>query len=154
MSFKTVFKRRGYEPKEERMEIKVKQYNSLDLKELLMYQNFQIEELDGDVLKVCRVDEQPIYISYRENNLYFQVDLGALQGVNNQTLLLELLDANTEIVPISFGIDNTEANDSRLVLVASLLTVDMSDEEVLLVIDAMELATDRAESILSKHIKA
>ena len=134
------------------MQVNVKQYNCLDLKELLMYQSFHVEELGSDVLKVARVDEQAIFISYREHNLYFQVDLGALNEVKCPELLADLLDTNTEIVPISFGIDSTEAINPRLVLVASLLTVDLSDEEVLMVIDAMELATDRAEEVLSKYI--
>ena len=56
-------------------------------------------------------------------------------------------------MPISFGIDSTEADNARLVLVSSLLTVDLSDEEVLMVIDAMELATDKAEEVLTKYIK-
>lgn len=136
------------------MQVNIKQYSCLDLKELLMYQNFQVEDLSSDVLKVARMDEQPIYISYRENNLYFQVDLGSLNEVNSHQLLTDLLDTNTEIIPISFGIDSTEASNPRLVLVASLLTVDLSDEEVLMVIDAMELATDRAEQVLSKYIGA
>lgn len=135
------------------MKVNIKQYKDLNINELLMYQNFQVEELGQDILKVARTDEQPIFISYRDNNLYFQVDLGSLNEVKSQELLTELLDINTEIVPISFGIDSTETENPRLVLVTSLLTVDLSDEEVLMVIDAMELATDKAEEVLTKYIK-
>lgn len=134
------------------MEINVKQYNCLKLEELLMYQDFQVESLGDDLIKIARVDEQPIYISVRDNTLYFQVDLGMLQEVESMELLTDMLDVNTEIAPISFGIDKTDTDNPRLVLVSSLLTVDLSDEEVLMVIDAMELATDKAEEILSKYL--
>ncbi|MEY3897008.1 MAG: hypothetical protein RLZZ214_2529, partial [Verrucomicrobiota bacterium] len=56
---------------------------------------------------------------------------------------------NTEILPVSAGLDTSHPEDRRLVLVESRETGDLSDQELLAVFDALELAVDRVTEILA-----
>jgi hypothetical protein len=59
---------------------------------------------------------------------------------------------NTEVLPVSFGINNANPKDPRLVIVESRSTHDLSDQELLSVFDSLEIAVDKAEAILAKKL--
>ena len=132
--------------------VKIKEHNNLEISEFLLYHGFEITKENDHIFIVQREDELPVFMSTSSNNLYFEVDLGSIKGVASEQLFFDLLDLNTEILPVSFGINNTNPNDSRLVLVESRKTIDLHQEELLSVFDALELATDRAETILAKRM--
>jgi hypothetical protein len=69
-------------------------------------------------------------------------------------LYVKLLELNTQVLPVSFGIDNTQEEDPRLVLVESREFSDLNDDEFLSVFDALELAVDKAENLLSNYIES
>ncbi|MGJ8640468.1 MAG: CesT family type III secretion system chaperone [Opitutaceae bacterium] len=115
----------------------------------LSLNGFDVENLDNDVYRVCRADELPVFVKIDEQNIYFEVDLGNISEIASQDLYFKLLDLNTEILPVSFGINNTNTEDPRLVLVESRETGDLNDNETLSVFDALELAVDKAEALLN-----
>ena len=115
--------------------------------------NFEVEDLGNGVYRVVREEELPVFISISESGLYFEVDLGNISSFVSENLLFKLLYLNTEIQPVSFGINNTNPDDPRLVLVESRETGDLNDHEILSVFDAFELSVDKAEELLSNVIQ-
>lgn len=123
-----------------------------NLEDFLLMHGFEVKAMDGGVSRVSRDDELPVYIHIDEQSLYFNLDLGNISSIADAELYFKLLDLNTEIQPVSFGIDTTNPEDPRLVLVESRVTGDLSDQELLSVFDALELATDRAEALLAPYL--
>lgn len=115
----------------------------------LMLNDFEVEELGNSIYRVSRADELPVFLKVGEEAIYFEVDLGNLYAFGDSSLHFKLLDLNTEILPVSFGVNNTNPEDPRLVLVESRETGNLNDHEILSVFDALELAVDRAEELLS-----
>jgi uncharacterized protein YjfI (DUF2170 family) len=120
--------------------------------QFLEMNEFVIEDLGNQVYRAERDGELPVFIKILDNQMFFEVDLGNVTALANERFYFELLDLNTEILPVSFGIDNTNTEDPRLVLVESRETDDLNDQELLAVFDALELAVDRAEILLNKYI--
>jgi Tir chaperone protein (CesT) family len=125
-----------------------------ELARFLESNGFFIEELSDKVFRVQREDELPVFLNIDEKQIYFEVDLGNIDGIISQELLFSLLALNTEILPVSTGFDTSNPNDSRLVLVESREIGDLSDQELLSVFDALELAVDRVTEILSVSFKS
>lgn len=115
---------------------------------------FSVENVGGAIYKVQRDEELPVYVSVSDNDIYFEVDLGNVGGFADKEFYFKLLDLNTEVLPISFGINNSNPDDPHLVLVESRETGDLSDQELLAVFDALELATDKAELVLNEYVNA
>ena len=123
-----------------------------ELERFLGMNGFTVEDLGDSIYKVTREDELPVFLNVTENTLYFEVDLGNYSHVADKDFYFKLLDMNTEILPVSFGINNTNPDDPRLVLAESRVTGDLNEHELLSVFDALELAVDKAEALLSKYI--
>jgi len=115
----------------------------------LKMNGFVVETVGDSIFKVTRDEELPVFISISDNNMYFEVDLGNVSKIVDKNFYFKLLDLNTEILPVGFGINNTNPEDPHLVLVESRETGDLSDQELLAVFDAFELATDKAEAFLA-----
>lgn len=125
-----------------------------DLPRFLESHGFTVEDLTNDVFRVQREDELPVFLKMDERQIFFEVDLGNIDSILTQDLLLSLLALNTEILPVSAGIDLSNPDDRHLVLVESRETGDLSDGELLAVFDALELAVDRVTELLSPSITA
>jgi len=124
-----------------------------DLVPFLKLNGYTVEEINQNIMKVSRDEELPVFISVNEGNMYFELDLGNISAFADKELYFKLLDMNTEILPVSFGINNSHPDDPRLVLIESRETGDLSDQELLAVFDALELAVDKAEELLSEYVK-
>jgi uncharacterized protein YjfI (DUF2170 family) len=134
--------------------IQVNVQKSTEFVEFLRTYGFDVEPLDSSVLKVSREGELPVYISVGEESLYFEVDLCPLSSLQvSEAFLYKLLDLNTEILPVSAGIDSSNPDDVRLVLVESREASNLDDTELLAVFDALELAVDRLEALLEENVK-
>ena len=118
----------------------------------LSLHGFDVEDLENNVLRVTRENELPVFIKVDDKNIYFEVDLGNVSAIASEAFYFKLLDLNTEILPVSCGIDNTNPEDPRLVLVESRETGDLNDDETLSVFDALELAADKVEVLLKAEI--
>ena len=125
-----------------------------ELARFLESNGFTVEELANDVFRVQRSEELPVFLKVDQHQIYFELDLGNIDAIVSQELLLALLVLNTEILPISVGLDTSNPEDRRLVLVESRETCDLNDQELLAVFDALELAVDRVTELLSPSIKA
>ena len=125
-----------------------------DLVRFLESNGFAVEELSNDVFRVQREEELPVFLKVGDQQIYFEVDLGNIDAILSQDLLLALLALNTEILPVSAGLDTSNPADRRLVLVESRETGDLNDQELLAVFDALELAVDSVTAILSPAIHA
>lgn len=125
-----------------------------ELARFLESNGFTVEELSNDVFRVQREDELPVFLKVDDKQIYFELDLGNIEAILSQDLLLSLLALNTEILPVSAGLDTSNPDDRRLVLVESRETSDLSDQELLAVFDALELAVDRVTELLSPSFNA
>lgn len=123
-----------------------------ELTQFLSMHDFVVEEIDDNVYRIQREDELPVYVSISETNMYFEVDLGNVSSYASTEFYFKLLDLNTEILPVSFGFNNTNPDDPRLVLVESRDSGYLNDHELLGVFDALELAADRASELLTEII--
>jgi hypothetical protein len=135
-------------------QIPIRSTQKSSLLEFLELREFSIESLGDGVYKVTRDEELPVFLRIGDGNIFFEVDLGNIDAIASQDLYFQLLDLNTEILPVSLGIDNTNRDDPRLVLVERRETGDLCDEELLCVFDALELAVDRAAEVLQGAVSA
>ncbi len=123
-----------------------------DLVGFLQLADFQVEDLGDHLYQVSRHDELPVFLKVVDSSIFFEVDLGNISEIADKDLYFEILDMNTEILPVSFGINNANSKDPRLVIVESRSTHDLSDQELLSVFDSLEIAVDKAEAILAKKL--
>lgn len=133
-------------------ELKVYRRSEVDFASYLQDADYDVEQVTDSVMKVARPGELPVFIHCRENSLYFEVDLGSLAGLAGQSLFMDLLDLNTEILPVSVGIDSTEPGDPHLVLLESREADNLDENELMSVLGALELAADKVTVVLSKHV--
>ncbi len=115
----------------------------------LMLNGFDVEDLGNDVYRITRDEELPVFVKIDDKTIYFEVDLGNVNDFGPASLHFKLLDLNTEILPVSFGINNANPEDPRLVLVESRESGSLNDHEILCVFDALELAVDKAEALFT-----
>lgn len=136
-------------------EITVYATKEYDLLGFLSSQGFTTEVVGEEVFKITREDELPVLLAHNDGSLYFEVDIGGVLDIlatpKGAGVLTQFLDLNTEVLPVSFGINSTNPADPRLVLVESRVTGDLSDRELLSVFDALELAVDKAELLLTSE---
>jgi hypothetical protein len=135
-------------------QIPIRSTQKSSLLEFLELREFLVENLGDGIYKVTRDEELPVFLRIGDGNIFFEVDLGNIDAIASQDLYFQLLDLNTEILPVSLGIDNSNTDDPRLVLVERRETGDLCDEELLCVFDALELAVDRAAEVLQGAVSA
>ena len=132
-------------------EIKVRTVIETGLGEFLQSHNYGFHEVSADV-SVIKRGELEIFLKKDSGTLYFECDLGDLTENKKPELLEDLLDLNTEILPVSVGIDKTSSKEARLVLVESREQENLDENEILNVIQTMEVALAKVEVVLGKHI--
>ncbi|MBG7607968.1 MAG: hypothetical protein IZT59_08090 [Verrucomicrobia bacterium] len=125
-----------------------------ELPRFLQTHGFHVEDLGSNVFQVIRGEEIPVFLKLDDKQIYFEVDLGPAAQVANLEFYTKLLDMNTEVLPVSFGLDTSNPEDTRLVLVESRETGDLCDQELLAVFDALELAVDRVTPLINEAINA
>ena len=123
------------------------------LLDFLQIKGMEVEEIETNIYRVVRDGELPVFLNIGDEVLSFEVDLGSISGIEGEGIFKALLECNTQIQPVSFGLDHTNPEDPRLVLLESRVIGDLSDSEILSVFDALELATDQAEQLLSNYLK-
>ncbi|HUV07247.1 MAG TPA: CesT family type III secretion system chaperone [Spirochaetia bacterium] len=133
--------------------IRVRQNLETPLLDFFQVHSFFVEQVTDKVLRVNRTGEVPVFLNVDEKTVYFEVDLGNIAGFANEELYFKLLDLNTEILPVSVGINSTKKADPRLVLVESREVKNLDENELLTVFAALELAVDKVEEVLSEYLK-
>ena len=138
--------------------IPIKTYKQEPLPQFLESHGFAVEVIETttpeavEVIRVQRDQELPVFLHASGSQIFFETDLGNIDAIADLNLLSDLLELNTEILPASIGFDCSNPADRRLVLVESRETGDLSDEELLAVFDAFELATDRVRDLLAPKL--
>ena len=127
--------------------------HSQNIKEFLEDQDFFVEQVTEKVIRVQRDGELPTFVHRDGNSLYFEVDLLGVNDIEtDQQLCFQLLDLNTEILPVSVGIDSSEADNPRIVLVESREVSNLDHNELLSVFNSLEIAVDRVEEVVQQHM--
>lgn len=134
-------------------QIRIKLQSEEDLPRFLESNNFAVVALTNDVFRIQREDELPVFLKIDDRQIFFEVDLGNIDSIASQDLFHQLLELNTEILPVSVGLDTSHTGDHRLVLVESREIHDLCDQELLSVFDALELAVDRVTTLLTPFLK-
>ena len=115
------------------------------------------EKEDSNVLVISDEDDFTIFSVVNDSQIELMVDIC---GVNNLiadkllTAYCMLLDLNTKIQPTCYGIDNTEKEDPRIVLVDSLPLEDLDVSEFQLSLSSIARNTIHAVEILTPYLKA
>ena len=112
---------------------------------------------DKDPLLILQdEDGLTIFAVVDDTQVEFMVDLcgvGDLDEGHLEEIYERILDQNTEILPCCFGIDSDDPNDKRIVLVDSLATENLDDNELLLALDSLAVNVITAHDLLSPYIK-
>lgn len=123
-----------------------------NLVDFILAHQYQIELLGDRIIRVMKDDLLDIYLYADFKTLYFQMEIGSINEFKNNQIYYRLLDINTEILPVSVGIDSTDPQDPRIVIVESRELLNMDDNELLSVFDAMHIAADKIEQILIEYL--
>ena len=111
---------------------------------------------DKDPLLVLQdEDGLNIFAVIDDTQIEFMVDLcgvNDLDATNLEEIYERILDQNTEILPCCFGIDSDDPNDKRIVLVDSLATENLDDNELLLALDSLAVNVITAHDLLSPYL--
>ncbi len=123
------------------------------LVDFLRERDFQVEILQEDLLKVSSPEIIDVYIHIKNQSLFFEIEIGIIENFASEELYKKLLDLNTEILPVSLGLDTTSSEKPRLVIVESREIKNLDENEILCVFEAFEIASAKVEVILSQYIK-
>ncbi len=132
--------------------IKVRSIALIDLIEFLENRDYIVDEVSENILSANKSGEMTVYISLVDDVMYFYVDLGNVTDIADKDLYFKILDLNTEILPVSIGIDTTNEKNNRLVIVESREIDNLDDNELLYIFNAMEIATDKVAMLLAEYL--
>ena len=119
-------------------------------------QGYSTEE-DGAILIIRDEDGLNIFAVVDESQIEFLVNLCSVNDLNTTDIAEiyeRILDQNTEILPTCFGIDSTDADDKRIVLVDSLALENLDTNELLLSLDSLAVNVITAHDLLSLFLKS
>ena len=123
--------------------------------EFMEQEGYEVEEQqDGEVLVMTDEDGFTIFAVVTDMQIEFMVDICGESDLQADKLLEAyrmLLDQNTEILPTCYGIDTTNPEDSRLVLVDSLALENLDENELQLSLSSLAQNTINAIEILSPY---
>jgi uncharacterized protein YjfI (DUF2170 family) len=109
-----------------------------------------------DILILSDEDGLNIFAAADETQMEFMVNLCSVNDLD-ATKLTEIyekiLDQNTEILPSCFGIDSDDPSDKHIVLVDSLATENLDENELLLCLDALAVNAVTAHDLLRLYLK-
>ena len=132
--------------------IKVRSIALIDLIDFLENRDYIVDEVSENILSANKSGEMTVYISLIDDVMYFYVDLGNITDIADKDLYFKILDLNTEILPVSIGIDTTNEKNNRLVIVESREIDNLDDNELLYIFNAMEIATDKVAMLLAEYL--
>jgi hypothetical protein len=91
-----------------------------------------------------------------DKQIEFTVDICGEKDIKPDKLLEAyrmLLDLNTEIQPTCYGINSSEAKNSRIILVDSLALENLDENELQLSISSLAQNTMNAVEVLNPYLK-
>ncbi|MCK5760892.1 MAG: hypothetical protein KAH33_06330 [Candidatus Delongbacteria bacterium] len=133
--------------------IKVRSINFVGLIDFLENRDYIVDKVSENILSANKSGEMTVYISLIDEVMYFYVDLGNISEIANKDLYFKILDLNTEILPVSIGIDTTNDKNHRLVIVESREIDNLDDNELLYIFNAIEIVTDKVAMLLTDFLE-
>ncbi len=127
-----------------------------DITAFLKAQGYRTSE-EGSILIIQDEDGLNIFAAVDESQIEFMVDLCSVNDLNATDIAEiyeKILDQNSEILPTCFGIDSTETDDKRIVLVDSLALENLDTNELLLSLDSLAVNVITAHDLLSLYLKS
>ncbi len=128
---------------------------SVDITVFLDEQGYSVT-IEDDIFIIQDEDELNIFAVVDDTQIEFIVDLCSVNELDTSKLeeiYGKILDQNTEILPTCFGIDSSDADDPRIVLVNSLATENMDANELLLALDSLAVNVVTAHELLIPYRK-
>ena len=123
--------------------------------EFLTENGYSVTEGD-DILIIQDEDGLNIFAVVDETQIEFLVNLCSINELDTTKLAEiyeKILDQNTEILPTGFGIDSSDPNDKQLILVDSLATENLDENELLLSLDSLAINVVTAHDLLLPYLK-
>lgn len=115
------------------------------IEEVLLSNGYLSEVQNTNIILVSLKSILAKLVIIEENKrLYFQLDVLHLDEIyEDVNLYRELLKLNYEIVPLSIAIDSSEAEDSILIITATLETENLDENELINVVNEFESAIEK-----------
>jgi hypothetical protein len=127
----------------------------VDITVFLDDQGYSVIEQNG-ILVIQDEDELNIFAVVDDTQIEFMVDLCGVTELDTSKLeeiYGKILDQNTEILPTCFGLDSSDPDDQRIVLVDSLATENLDANELLLALDSLAVNVVTAHELLLPYLK-
>jgi len=128
-----------------------------NITEFLGQEGYEVEERqNGEVLVVSDEDGFTIFAVVTDMQIEFMVDICGESDLQEDKILEAyrmLLDQNTEVLPTCYGIDTTDPENARVVLVDSLALENLDANELQLSLSSLAQNTINAVEILSPYHK-
>jgi len=122
----------------------------------LKQEGYAITEKEDGVVVISDEDDFTIFSVITDEQIEFMVDICGESDLASDKLLdvyRMLLDTNTEIQPSCYGIDNTESDSPRVVLVDSLALENLDENELQLSLSSIARNTIGAVELLTPYLK-
>ena len=127
----------------------------VDITVFLDEQGYSVSTED-EILIIQDEDGLNMFAVVDDSQIEFLIDLCSVNDLDTSKLeeiYGKILDQNTEILPTCFGIDSSEPDDQRIVLVDSLATENMDSNELLLALDSLAVNVVTAHELLLPYLK-
>lgn len=127
----------------------------VDITVFLDDQGYSIATEDN-ILIIQDEDGLNMFAVVDETQIEFMVDLCSVNDLDTSKLgeiYANILDQNTEILPTCFGIDSSDPDDNHVVLVDSLATENLDENELLLALDSLAVNVVTAHELLLPYLK-
>jgi uncharacterized protein YjfI (DUF2170 family) len=136
----------------------VKLNTKTNVAEFLEQEGYEVDEKhDGEILVVTDEDGFTIFVAVTDLQIEFMVDICGEKDLQPDKVMdayRMLLDQNTEILPTCYGIDTTDGENPRIVLVDSLALENLDANELQLSLSSLAQNTVNAVEILSPYHKS
>ena len=126
--------------------IAVRRESSFELS--LLQAGYQVIAVEDQVWQIMGENDVEIFATREGNSLTLETFICSIEEIDDKDTYFKIIDLNTEIRPAAFSIDSHE-DSGRLIILASVPIDDLSENELLSAVEAMDLAMVKAESFLA-----
>lgn len=120
-----------------------------DLKQVLVDNDYDVEVYEKNYYVKLKSRNEVIKLYEKDNFLYFVCVIEKIANlVDERDLYKRMLELNVDIVPISIGIDSKNIEDARIVIIESLATENLDENEIINVIESFEKNIPQIKKII------
>ncbi|BBM89932.1 hypothetical protein COTS27_01649 [Spirochaetota bacterium] len=131
--------------------VSIKTHQRVSLINFLESHDYIVTHIKGSVYRISR-EQLEVFLNIDEHNLFFEVEVGSVNSLKSENFYKNLLDLNTEILPVSLALDTVSTKEPRLIIVESRERKNLDENEVLSVLEAMEIAITKVEILVSQML--